>query len=513
MDSQQEKIERYKHLKIMQQKIQAERELECKNLRRYEDENKLLFLGHEGKGYLGKYGEWRLNRPQQVLIEGFASGKYKILTYTGGNRSGKTFSMTVLILSCIQGMFPWEDESRRGWIWRLYGWKPPIRVRWVGQDWEQHIKRVLVTTMKELVPKSWDGETRKNNVGAESTWEFKVSGLLAGSVEIMSNNSESSVFEGSSLHVCAYDEPPTRDIRIACARGLVDNNGIELFSMTLLKEAWIAHEIIEKVDENGYADSSVFNVHAETYDNVGIGISKEGVLQFAKSLTDEEREVRLKGIPSYKQGLVLPIKREMHIVDRFDIPLHWVVDISIDIHPKKPHAVLFMATNPQGLKYCCFEICDHFSPLLLAQEIVKVVKRNNLRINRVIIDPFAKGDSNNENSVYDIISQELGRFNMYLETASKDKDHGIIELNSMLWTPNKIPMLFFFRDLRNCIRQIEGWVYKVSDEGLIKPSKENDDFPEVLYRLALLKTNYYEPQEENLDNENKSTEKRSITGY
>ena len=502
-----------KALKEKQALLQEAKLKAISEVKKFEQDNRILYLGHDGKGYLGKYGEWRLNRPQQELTDKFSTGKYKVMTYTGGNRAGKTFITTILLLSCIMGRFPWEPQERMGWIWRLYGWTNPIKIRWVGQDWEQHIKRVMIQTLKELLPKSWEVDTKKNNVGAENIWEFKISGLPAGSIEIMSNNSDSSVFEGASLHVAAYDEPPSRDVRIACARGLVDNNGIELFAMTLLKEAWVSHDIIEKVDEEGNPDQTVYNVHAEIYDNVGLGISAEGVKQFAKSLTDDEQEIRLKGIPSYKQGLVLPIKREVHLVDKFQIPLHWPVDISIDIHPKKPQCVLFMATSPQNLKYCFHEIAEHLPPLLLAQAIVRVKQQQNLRINRVIIDPFAKGDSNNENSVYDIMSQELARYDMHLETASKDKDHGIIELISMLWTPNKVPMLFFFRNLRNAIRQIEGWCYEENESGMMKPSKKDDDFPETLYRLALLDTKYSEPYNKDDEPYQPQLKKSGITGY
>ena len=46
--------------------------------------------------------------------------------------------------------------------------------------------------------------------------------------------SESDLFEGWDGHVIIYDEPPKRDNRVACARGLIDHNGIEIFAMGLI---------------------------------------------------------------------------------------------------------------------------------------------------------------------------------------------------------------------------------------------------------------------------------------
>ena len=145
-----------------------------------------------------------------------------------------------------------------------------------------------------------------------------------GVIEIVSNNSESDLLEGWEGHGIGYDEPPTRANRIACARGLADYNGIEFFSMTILKEAWVDLEVINKTLKDGSPDPAVYSVHAEIYDNVGFGIDQKGVDNFASKLTEDEKMSRLKGIPSYKQGLVLNLDRNKNIIKRFPIPTHWI---------------------------------------------------------------------------------------------------------------------------------------------------------------------------------------------
>ena len=141
-----------------------------------------------------------------------------------------------------------------------------------------------------------------------------------------------------------YDEPPKEDIRDANARGLIDRNGRELFCMTLLKEAWVDRKVIKKRTKDGRADPSVFNIHGDIWQNVGYGISKKGVEEFINKIGDDDAKMdsRIKGIPSYMSGLVYPqFHRRTHLVDPFEIPLDWMVDVGIDVHPRENQAILF----------------------------------------------------------------------------------------------------------------------------------------------------------------------------
>lgn len=428
--------------------------------------------------------------------------------FAAGLVNHNTMSTTgVTTLLALRGRFPWEDENKGHWFWDIHGWKPPIKIRIVGQDWEKHIKTVIVPTLKEMVPQSWDFAQKKNNVGVEHSWTDPATG---GSIEIMSNKSESDLFEGWSGHMIIYDEPPKRNNRIACARGLIDYNGIEIFAMTLLKEAWVDREVINAVTEDGLPDPSVYNIHADISVNVGHGLSQEGVEQFEKALSEEEKDARLRGIPSYKSGLVLKFERKHHIKERFEIPCHWVVDVAIDIGVAKPHDVTFLAIAPNNFKYLIFAYQIKGDGTAIADSIIKKQKTYNLRMNRIIVDPLAKADQNNENSTYEKIDMQLQRFGYYLETGTKDKDDGIIGINNYLWTVNLMPALFVFRDCPRAILQLESWMY--DDQG--KPQKKDDDQCENLYRLMLLDTVYEEPQDRDAVYETTSSNTRnSFTGY
>jgi hypothetical protein len=419
----------------------------------------------------------------------------KVFTYTGANRIGKTTILTLIAFSVMFGKFLWNNQKIH------FRHTEPRKVRLVGQDWEKHIKSVLLPELFKWWPKNRRVDTKKNNQGIDATWKDEKTGST---LEIMSNGQESGLHEGWSGDFIGYDEPPKRDIRVANARGLIDRNGRELFAMTLLKEAWVDREVIKKTLDDGRPDPSVFNVTGDIWSNVGFGITKEGVEQFESLLTDDEKSARIHGVPSYMSGLIYPDfsrryrEKGGHLVRRFQIPLDWMVDIAIDVHPREKQAVLFNATDPKNDRYACDEIWGHGNGKWIAESILRKVKYHSYRVNRVIIDPLSKGDSNNDNSVYETISTILMQNGMILETATKDKEQGILEVKNHLFGPNQQPSQFFFDDLVRTIYEIEGWMW---DKDTQKPQDKDDHMMENLYRLALLKTqwteayNYYDDKE------------------
>lgn len=444
---------------------------------------------------------WEPNPPQTKLLAAWKDPKFKVFTYTGANRIGKTSIGAIIALCTAFGEWPWSGEKIP------FTHNEPRKIRYVGQAWESHVKAVVEPALKFWWPSSRPIEKRKNNQGVDYLWIDK---RTKSNIEVMSNVQSSDVFEGWSGDVVIYDEPPKRDVRVACARGLIDRQGRELFCMTLLKEAWVHREVIKATTEDGEPDLSVFNINADIYSNVGYGLTQEGISQFSKTLTEEEREARLKGKPSYMTTLVCPrFDRQTHVKERFKIPLDWLVDIEIDFHPSKPWAITFTATGPL-FKFVCEEIKDRGNPKFIAEEILRRVKDNHYRVHRIEIDPLAKGDGNNDETVFEIMQRVFMSYGYVLHTASKDKENGIAILNNLLQTENGMPGLFFFKDCRNSIQQLEDWLY---DAETLKPSKDDDDFPETLYRMALVNTQYVELDDREDDGRRESVRRNRTTGY
>jgi len=425
------------------------------------------------------------NPKQEELLEGWLKPEKKVFTFTGANRIGKTTIETILIYCILFGRYLWNDTKID------FPHRRPRKVRFVGQGWESHIKAVVIPTLKFWWPKNRPLDTKKNNQGIESNWKDLATGST---LEIMSTSQSSDVFEGWDGDLVVYDEPPPRDIRVACARGLIDRNGRELFGATLLKEAWIHREVIKARLPDGKPDTSVFNVVGEIWDNVGFGLTKEGVDQFIKSLKPDEKQARIFGKPSYLSTLVYPrFSRDIHLKTPFKIPLDWIVDISVDFHPSKPWAIVCLATARNNFKYVCKEFELRGGPKAIGEEIVRYVREGSLRVGRVTIDPLARGDENaheDAQTVYDILYTTLAAHGISLEVASKDKSNGISMVNDLLWTENEMPGIYFFDSCPNTIRQVEDLMY---DPETLKDTalKVDDDYTECLYRLALLDTQWF----------------------
>lgn len=380
------------------------------------------------------------------------------------------------------GFWPWSGERL------VFPHKLARKVRYVGQAWESHIKAVVEPALRFWWPGKRTLHTKKNNQGVDY---FMTDSATGSTLEIMSNIQASDVFEGWEGDVVIYDEPPRRDVRVACARGLIDRQGRELFCATLLKEAWVHREVIKARLEDGKPDPTVFNITGKIYDNVGYGITQAGVDQFRKTLRAEERDARLEGTPSYMITLVFPVfRRERNVVKPFTVPLDAIVDVSIDFHPSKPWAVLFLATMRNNFKYCVHEIWEHGNPKYIGEKIVRVIRDNHFRTGRVVIDPLAKSGEPNDNDVFRVVSDVLGSHYLNLEVASKDKDSGIALVNDLLLTENQMPGLFFFDTCPKTIQQVEDLMY---DPDSLKPTaiKTEDDFTECLYRLVLLNTQWF----------------------
>lgn len=437
------------------------------------------------------------NPLQERIVQAWLKPNFKSFVFSGSNRLGKTFLGVHMALATMFGEYPWDGTD----LSYLFPHNKPRRVRYIGQDWQSHIKKVVIPEIRQWWPEERPVETSSNGIIRDTTWMDKETGST---LDILSNYQDTDVHEGANFDVLIVDEPCRRDIWIANARGLVDRQGRALFCMTLLKEPWIHKEIIKRLNEDGTPDRSVFAVDGDITNNIGYGITEEGVEQFSRHLTDAEKQVRIHGKPAYLSNLICPaFDRGVHILDeRFRIPSNWLVDIGIDIHPRKEQAVLFVATDPKNDRYAFYEIWEHGSGDEIANHIVRIVSRYALRVNRVVCDPLAKGDKNEENTTFDRIDRVLNRHGMVLETATKDKDSGIITINEHLKGPNKKPSLFFFPDLKMTISQLEGWMWDEDalKRGEFKAQKKDDDFPENLYRILLLDTEYedefddFEPQ-------------------
>ena len=458
--------------------------------------------------YFGKPGHNLNFNPKQAEVLGilgaldnlgYSYNPYKnTFTFTGGNRSGKTALGVIIDISILAGEWLWNGKKIS------FPHTKPRKIRLIGQDWEKHIKGTIVPALKEWWPKKRPLRIKKNTLGVEALW---IDELTGSTLEIMSDRQDAGLHEGWHGDWIHYDEPPRREIYIANLRGLIDRNGKSFFGMTLLKQAWVDREIIKATTDKdqylpngmllpeGSPDPSIFNTHAVMGDNVGYGINQKGMDDFSSKLTEKERKERVEGIPAYLEGLVYPqFNRETHLINRIpvdEINKDWILDIAIDVHAREKQAILGMLNSPDGTRYLIDEVFEHGDGTWIGQEVIRRIEYYGCRVGKIIIDPYAKSDSNNPNCVYDQVDRVLANHGYYLRTASKDKRSGILGVKENLKTANNQPSLYIFRDLVYTIFEFEGYMY---DKESQKPQDKDDHMMENLYRLLLQPTEYYEEE-------------------
>lgn len=407
--------------------------------------------------------------------------------FGGGIVHHNTFLGVTLAISTAIGKYIWSGDR----LW--FPHNEPREIRYIGQGLHDHLEDVVIPAFHKLWPRARPVSVKKDKEGLETKWTDRKTGSV---IHILSNTQPPKKQEGWYGDLVVFDEPPSRDIYLANTRGLTDREGKEIFCCTLIDEPWIHQEIVRKRMDDGRPDPSIYSVVADTYDNVGYGITKKGADQYKNKLRPEEIEARIHGQPAYMSGLILPMfsrnstKHGGHLMPRFDIPSHWPVDIAIDVHPRKKQAILFCATDTHNFKYLCDEIWDNGNADWIADKIIKMVHKRKYRVNKIIIDPLSKGDGNNEYTMFETIENKLFAQGIILETATKDKDQGIIEIKEHLRGPNGMASCFVFNDLVRTIYEAEGWMW---DEKTQKASKNDDDMMENLYRIMLLGTEYSSP--------------------
>ena len=422
---------------------------------------------------------WKPFPHQKKALELLYQGKKTILLQ-GGNRIGKTvFGVNVIGAACL-GHQPWDNKPT---VWG----NTPIQARIICVDWEHHANNVVVNALKEWLPEG-SYTTKKNNVGVEAYWTFK----NGSKIELLTHIQETKIHEGWKGHLIWADEPLPKDKYAANKRGLVDYSGVFLMTMTAVYEVWVLDELVLKHDDSVGCVTDI-PMKANPL------LKQEDINNFESSLSEDEKKPRIEGGWLQLSGRVVKeFDIDKHVIDASKIPPDWPVVAMIDVHLSLPNAVGFYAWDEYNRMFVIDEIWEHIAPENIANEIIRRKESNTWNIKETFIDPFAKGDNqfikNRGIAIQDtfsIIERKLRPFGIKLSVASKDKDSGIININTALKGSNGMPALYFFKTCHKHIWEIQRWIY---DKKTGKAKKENDHFCENLYRATLAGVKYIPPE-------------------
>ena len=312
--------------------------------------------------------------------------------------------------------------------------------------------------------------------------------------------------ESSDFDFIHYDEPPPQKMFIANKRGLTDRNGKFWINATPVEELWVNDEFAPSVGTNiQVADAGLrfrktdrggerFIITASIYDNPFI--SDEGRAEFEASLSNEEKQCRLFGLPLNLAGLVYKeFICDLHVLtgvpagwqDYHLPPKNYTVRVAWDVHDAIPQAILFVATAPSGEAFVYDEM--FYDKLikpnaeLLKEKLTGRFCADYLIDPRAVIESPVTGES---------ILDELMEYDLYFDKGSKDMDLGISRVRERLKErrANGMPTIWVSPNCQQFLFEILRYAY---NPRTMRPVDKDDHIMEDFRRLVLNGLDYVEP--------------------
>jgi phage terminase large subunit-like protein len=266
---------------------------------------------------LAEVGAFSLFVPSSFQKPWFQTEK-KVTTLIKGNQVGGTTCLIIRMLASCLGTYPLS----------MGGIVPPdwsqIRIRerpgmylLMGKNFTKTIPEVILPKLREFIaPNMLSKKPRKNQMGVPYIFYFKSGAEL----HLASYDQDADAFEGSLWNGVAFDEPPTREIYMACRRGTMRTRGWIFFCMTPLKNMWVYDEIHMPAQEGKLPDVAAFEIHSHancTTCAPGEGhIDHNELNNFFAGLSPAERRAREMGLPlDYSNVRYAFVTRETHVCE------------------------------------------------------------------------------------------------------------------------------------------------------------------------------------------------------
>jgi hypothetical protein len=442
---------------------------------------------------IAKTNALALYKPHPKQDRFHQAGEFKRRMIRAGNRFGKSTMGSAEDAAWLLGertWYPKDHPARRGGIPQH-----PVKLLVITTDWDK-VDEVFTSERGEkgklwkYIPSDMVKSKGRNHSGVISEIELKNGSIVRFETKKSFESNPQGV-ESSDWDAIHVDEPCPEPMWIAASRGLMDRDGSAWFTLTPLTEPWINDMFFP--DGRDSTDTSIIKgtrkqlwaTSGSTYENPTL--SPEAIAEFEASLTEDEKQCRLSGIPLFLSGLVYKeFDRSRHVLT--DIPHGWqdfltpppsyTRYISIDPHPQTPHAVLFIAVSPFGQKFVYDEIFFHTTIMDLALRIL--AKLGTAFCAQVICDPLAY--------IYNPISDtcmadEFATHGLYVEKAPKDLVGGILKTKEELLKENNV---YVTPNCQRFLWEINRYCWDKDN----KPKDKDDHMMECFYRLMLNNVTY-----------------------
>ena len=223
----------------------------------------------------------------------------KITTVIKGNQVGGTTCAVIRMLSACLGTRPLSMGGIVPADWgQIQINETPGMYLLMSQSFTKTVPEVILPKIREfMAPSMLKKPPKKHGTGVPYIFHFKSGAEL----HLGSYDQPAESFEGPLWNGICFDEPPPRDIYVACRRGTMRTRGWIMFTMTPLKELWVYDELHLPAQQGKLDDVAPFEAHShlncrQCNPNEG-HIEHKELEAFFQSLTPNERRAREMGIP------------------------------------------------------------------------------------------------------------------------------------------------------------------------------------------------------------------------
>lgn len=412
--------------------------------------------------------------PQQIT---FHKSKARGRIVLGGNRSGKSYASVVEMLNYATG----QKEN----------FPAPLHLRHVAVDRPNGIDKILKDLYKKLTPRRF-----LINGSFEESWKKEPPSLnlTNGSIiEFMSYEQDLDKHSGTSRHAIAFDEEPDKAIFEENLIRLIDTNGHWWIAMTPVEGmSWVYFDYVEPLQENtlnANVELFIFN----TLDNSHLNI--EAISELTQNLSEQDKEVRLRGKFISLSGLIYPFDKERHVKELlFQEGL--LTFAAMDHGLRNPTGWLWIQVDSDGNYFVVDEI---YKKGMLVKDIAQLVNLKNL-----IYSPlYSVGDPSivNRNPINgQSVQTEYANHDIFIALGNNDVDVGLGRVSELL-NPNtqEEPRLYISSRCENLIKELRRYRWsewsskkmQTKKEDKPSPLKKDDHLVDAL-RYAIMSRPYHD---------------------
>lgn len=334
------------------------------------------------------------NGAQEDFTSNIGKGDFFIGIFSAANGVGKTALLASMLGACIFGPSgnPWFERP----LFQEFPYLHRARIASTTKNIEE--TGAIQTEIKKWFPK---GKYEARRDGKRYDSKYNAGDWL---FDIMTYEQDVREYEGATLGLMIFDEPPPHKILYACISRM-RKGGIILIFMTPLDSGGEILEDLTSKDEIEYEGKALGRVYVR-YADIKENCKEHGVrgqLEHAHILNmlnfydPEEKAARAEGKPTHLIGRIYTDfeVEDPYVVDDFEIDEDWIRICILDPHDAIPFALSWAALDKTGQIwiYDEFPLCDLEkvnSTNLTIPDYGKVIREREGRLiaNHRLIDPY-----------------------------------------------------------------------------------------------------------------------------